>query len=76
MSEKKGGSGRKKGAAITLETTRFPKAGPQGHSAPKGRIHSVKEYVNYIDEKTSIAFAKEASFLIYIPYLHMILITL
>ena len=38
-----------KGAAETLETTRFPKAGPQGSSAPKGRIHSVKEYVNHID---------------------------
>ena len=38
-----------KGVAETLETTRFPKAGPQGSSTPKGRIHRVKEYVNHID---------------------------
>lgn len=38
-----------KGASAALEATRFPKAGRQGHDAPKGRIHRVKEYVNHID---------------------------
>ena len=38
-----------KGVAETLEATRVPNAGRQGPSAPKGRIHRVKEYVNHID---------------------------
>ena len=38
-----------KGVAETLEATRVPNAGRQGSSAPKGRIHRVKEYVNHID---------------------------
>lgn len=37
-----------KGVTETLEATRLPKSGPQG-SAPKGRIHRIKEFVNYID---------------------------
>ena len=37
-----------KGVTETLEATRFPKSGPQG-STPKGRIHRIKEFVNYID---------------------------
>ena len=31
----------KKGASATLEATRVPNTGRQGHDAPKGRIHRV-----------------------------------
>lgn len=37
-----------KGAAETLAATRVPNPGRQS-SAPKGRIHRIKEFVNYID---------------------------
>ena len=45
-----------KGAAETLAATRVPNPGRQS-SAPKGRIHRIKEFVNYIDSLEKACFS-------------------